>query len=588
MFTSRPELRGSFGMVSSTHWLASQSGMAVLERGGNAFDAAVAAGFVLQVVEPHLNGLGGDLPVILFDARRKAVEVICGQGPAPKKATIAHFQDLGLDMIPGTGLLPACVPGAFGAWLTMLSRYGTMRLGEVLGYAIHYATAGYPVVGAISDAIARMEPVFRQEWPESARVYLSDGVPQPGSVLRNPDLGRTYKRILDEAERAGQDREAQIDAALAAFYRGFVADAIEAHCRVAVEDGTGRHAGLLTAADLGEWKARVEPPVSLKYRKATVHKTGPWGQGPVFLQQLALLQGTGLERMDFLSSEHIHTVTEVSKLAFADREAWYGDPDYTDVPLSALLDSSYADERRKLVSDRASLELRPSSVKGRKPTLPPWASSPAEVVGASARDAVSISNPLGDTCHVDVVDRDGNMVAATPSGAWLQSSPVIAGLGFCLGTRAQMFNFVEGHPNALHPGKRPRTTLSPTIVMRGSEPWLAFGTPGGDQQDQWSLEFFLAHAIFEQNLQEAIDAPMFHNRHFPSSFFPHESYPGDLLVEDRVDPAVASSLRERGHRLELQDGWSLGRLCAVAVDPATGQLLAAANPRGMQGYAAGR
>lgn len=580
-------------MVSSTHWLASQTGMAVLERGGNAFDAAVAAGFMLQVVEPHLNGPGGDLPTILWDTRHPGVEVICGQGPAPSAATTRHFRSLGLEDVPGSGYLAACVPGAFGGWLRMLADHGTMRLRDVLQPAIDYARDGYPLVPAISGAIAQVETLFREEWTGSARVYLKDGVPRPHSTFRNPDLAATYARILDEAERAGRDRDRQIEAALTTFYDGFVAEAIDAACRVPAMDGSGeRHAGLLTAPDLSGWKARVEAPAQYAYGGGTVYKTGPWGQGPVFLQQLSLLRGFDLASMGFLSDAHIHTVTEVAKLAFADREAWYGDPDFGDVPLDALLDDRYAAQRRELIGDRASLELRPGTVKGRGPVIPKTLLQRVETGGAGRWDAIAnparVANPLGDTCHVDVVDRAGNMVAATPSGGWLQSSPVIAGLGFCLGTRAQMFTLDEGHPNTLQPNKRPRTTLSPTLVLRDGEPWLAFGTPGGDQQDQWSLNFFLAHVAFGRNLQEAIDAPMFHSRHFPSSFFPHESAPGWLAVEDRIDPQTAEALRGRGHDVVAQDSWSLGRMCVVGIDPASGQLMAAANPRGMQGYAVGR
>jgi gamma-glutamyltranspeptidase / glutathione hydrolase len=591
MFTTRPELRGSFGMVSSTHWLASQTGMAMLERGGNAFDAAVAAGFVLQVVEPHLNGPGGDLPIILWDARQAKVEVICGQGPAPNAASIRQFRELGLDDVPGTGLLAACVPGAFGGWLTLLAEHGTLRLRDVLQFAIEYATTGYPIVPAISEAIAQVEPLFRKEWHESARIYLTNGVPQPGTIFRNPVLGQTYQRILDQAERAGADRDRQIDAARQTFYEGFVAEAIDAACRVPAMDSSGRrHAGLLTAADLAAWQARTEPSTAFTYQDATVHKTGPWGQGPVFLQQLAILQGFDLNAMGFLTADHIHAVIESAKLAFADREAWYGDPDLADVPLAALLDESYGAQRRRLITDRASLELRPGTVNGRQPVLPRWADRSARDRGRSrpVGDAALLANPLGDTCHVDVIDRAGNLVAATPSGGWLQSSPVIGGLGFCLGTRAQMFTLDEGHPNMLQGGKRPRTTLSPTLVVRGGEPWLAFGTPGGDQQDQWSFNFFLAHAVFGLNLQEAIDTPMFDTRHFPSSFFPHESHPGRLLVENRVEPEVVNELQIRGHDVVLEGPWSLGRLCVAGKDPKTGQLMAAANPRGMQGYAVGR
>jgi gamma-glutamyltranspeptidase / glutathione hydrolase len=578
-------------MVSSTHWLASQTGMAILERGGNAFDAAVAAGFVLQVVEPHLNGPGGDLPIILWDARRARVEVICGQGPAPKVAGIRHFQQLGLDDIPGTGLLAACVPGAFGAWLMLLGEHGTLPLRQVLQYAIGYATAGYPPVAAISSTIAQVALLFKSEWTESARIYLTNGVPEPGSTFRNPDLGRTYQKILEEAERAGPDRDHQIEAARRAFYEGFVADAIDTACRAPVMDSSGaRHTGLLTGDDLAGWRAHREPSAQCRYRDATVHKTAPWGQGPVFLQQLALLEGVDLKAMGFLSPEHIHTVVEGAKLAFADREAWYGDPDFADVPLAALLDGGYASARRRLISDQASRELRPGTVSGRRPVLPRFAEQAkrdherSHAVG----DPTLLANPLGDTCHVAVIDREGNMVAATPSGGWLQSSPVIKGLGFGLGTRAQMFNLDEGHPNALQGGKRPRTTLSPNLVMREGEPWLAFGTPGGDQQDQWAFNFFLAHAVFGLNLQEAIDAPMFHTIHFPSSFYPHEAYVGRLHVENRLDPKTVEQLRNRGHNIVTDGPWTLGRLCVAGKDPKTGQLMAAANPRGMQGYAVGR
>jgi gamma-glutamyltranspeptidase/glutathione hydrolase len=591
MFTTRPELRGTFGMVSSTHWLASQTGMAILERGGNAFDAAVAAGFVLQVVEPHLNGPGGDLPIILWDARQQKVEVICGQGPAPKAATVRHFRDLGFDDIPGTGLLAACVPGAFGAWLMLLGEHGTMRLRDVLQYAVEYATSGYPMVAAIAQAIEQVAPIFRSEWLESARIYLTNGVPEPGSTFRNPDLGGTYERILAEADGAGGDRDRQIEVARLTFYEGFVAEAIDAACRVPAIDSSGeRHAGLLTGADLAGWRARSEPSTQLAYGDATVHKTAPWGQGTVFLQQLAQLQDVDLKAMGFLSADHIHTVVESAKLAFADREAWYGDPAFVEVPVAALLDRGYASQRRQLISDRASLDLRPGSPNGKRPVMPRFARRPtrdrerSQAVG----DPTLRANPLGDTCHVAVVDRAGNMVAATPSGGWLQSSPVIPGLGFGLGTRAQMFNLDEGHPNALQGGKRPRTTLSPNLVLRGGEPWLAFGTPGGDQQDQWSFNFFLAHAVFGLNLQEAIDAPMFHSSHFPSSFYPHESHPGQLHVENRLDADTLQQLRDRGHDLVLDGPWSLGRLAVAGKDPKTGQLMAAANPRGMQGYAVGR
>jgi gamma-glutamyltranspeptidase / glutathione hydrolase len=608
-FTTRPELAGTFGMVASTHWLASAAGMAVLEKGGNAFDAAVAAGFTLQVVEPHLNGPGGEVPVIGHDARRGETFVVCGQGTAPAAATVEAYTGLGLDLVPGSGLLAATVPGAFGGWLLLLREYGTLRLRDVLGYAIGYAQSGYPLVPAISWSIASVADLFREHWHSSAEVYLPDGgVPAPGSLFANRALAATYQRILAEAEAASDDRDAQLEAARAAWYDGFVADEIAKFATTAVMDVTGeRHRGLLTGHDLATWHARLEAPVTYDYQDLTVCKTGPWGQGPVFLQQLALLRGYDLAATEPGSAEYIHLVTEVSKLAFADREAWYGDPAFTDVPVDDLLSVAYNDERRKLIGDSANMELRPGRPGGREPELPEFATQafggtdfdPAERVRRGSGDPgidPATGEPLGrsahaqarrgDTCHLDVADRWGNVVTATPSGGWLQSSPVIPSLGFCLGTRGQMFTLTPGLPATIAPGKRPRTTLTPTLALRDGEPYLAFGTPGGDQQDQWTLGFFLSHVNFGMNLQQAIDFPAFHSAHMPSSFYPRHAQPGRLDVESRVGDEAIDELRRRGHRVHVQPPWSLGRISAVA---RRGRLLhAAANPRGMQGYAVGR
>ena len=591
MFTTRPELAGTHGMVASTHWLASAAGMAVLESGGNAFDAAVAAGLTLQVVEPHLNGPGGEVPILAYRADRNVTLVVNGQGPAPAAASIARFEELGLDLVPGTGLLSACVPGAFDAWMLLLGELGTLRLADVMGYAIGYAQHGYPLVPRISTTIRSVEGLFREEWSSSAQVYLRGGVPGPGTLFANPDLARTYRRIVDEAEAKTSDRDEQIQAARDAFYRGFVAEAIDGWVTTAqVMDASGRrHRGLLTGDDLAGYRSELEEPVTLDYHGFTVCKAGPWSQGPVFLQQLALLAGFDIASMGHNSPDFVHTVVECAKLAFADREAWYGDPDFVDVPLTELLDPAYADERRTLVGEEASRELRPGAVGGRDPRLPPFSAAPAANTAGAGEPTVSRGGETyGDTTHVDVVDRVGNMVAATPSGGWLQSSPVVPGLGFSLTTRAQMFWLREGLPNSLAGGKRPRTTLTPSLALRDAEPYMAFGTPGGDQQDQWSLTFFLAHVHFDLNLQEAIDAPMFHTNHFPSSFYPRTAAPGEVVAEARLEPAVVAALRARGHDVTVVDGWSLGRLSAVSQDSKSGLLRAAANPRGMQGYAVGR
>ena len=594
IFTTRPEIAGTFGVVTSTHWLASAAGMAMLERGGNAFDAAVAAGFALQVVEPHLNGPGGEVPMIVHRAGNgglEGVEVICGQGVAPAGATIAHYKGLGLDLVPGAGLLASVVPGAFDAWMLLLRDYGTLAPGDVLAHAIDYAGGGYPLVPGICDTIARVEALFRDEWPTSAAVYLPGGaLPGPGHLFRNQTLAATYKRLLAEAEAAGADREAQIEAMRAAWYRGFVAEAIDGFCRSQVlMDASGRrHGGVLTGDDMARWQATVEAPVSYDYHGVTLCKNGPWSQGPVFLQQLALLAGFDLPAMDPLGAEFVHLVTECAKLALADREAFYGDPDFVEVPLERLLSDAYNAERRALVGSQASHEQRPGAIPGHGGRI--LAGTPdaalAEALGAGEPTVQTDGTTRGDTCHLDVIDRAGNMISATPSGGWLQSSPVIPELGFCLNSRAQMFWLEAGLPASLAPGKRPRTTLSVNLALKEGVPWMVFGTPGGDYQDQWTLTFLLRALHGQMNLQQAIEAPMFQTDHMPSSFWPRAADPGSLSLEGRFGEATVEALARKGHRVTVVEDWALGRLSAAQRQD--GLIKAAANPRFMQGYAIGR
>jgi gamma-glutamyltranspeptidase/glutathione hydrolase len=592
-FTTRPEIDGTFGVVTSTHWIATAVGMAALEKGGNAFDAACATAFTLQVVEPHLNGPGGDVPVILWDTRNGKPEVICGQGPAPAAATIAYFHKLGLDMMPGTGLLAACVPGMFDTWMRILRDYGTMRLADVLAPAISYARDGHPLVERANATIKTVEKLFREHWPTSAAVYLPGGkVPETGSLFANPTLADTYARVLREAEGAGGDRVAQIERARKTWSQGFVAEAIDKFCRTQdIMDTSGeRHRGLLTGDDMARWQAKVEAPLTYDYGRYTVCKPGVWSQGPVMLQQLALLKGFGLDGLDVTGPDFIHLVVECSKLAYADREKFYGDPDFGEIPIATLLSDAYNDERRKLVDKTASLELRPGSVEGFgaivKLRRAEGARDAVGAMGAGEPTVGRMGEMRGDTVHFDIVDRAGNMISATPSGGWLQSSPVIPELGFGLGTRGQMFWLEEGHPAALAPGKRPRTTLSPSLALRDGEPYLAWGSPGGDQQDQWTTQLFLRHVHAGMNLQEAIDAPAWHSEHFPISFWPRTARPGVLVVESRVPAATREELTRRGHIVEVGPGWSEGRLTAASRDGRRRR--AAANPRGMQGYAAGR
>ena len=594
MFTTRPEVRGTFGAVASTHWIASAVGMSALERGGNAFDAAAAAGFVLQVVEPHLNGPGGEVPIILKRHDAPEPAVICGQGPFPAAATPERFAALGLRQVPGTGLLPSVVPGAFDAWMLLLRDHGTWTPRAVLEMAIGYAEDGFPVLPRVASSILAARDFFAAEWPSSAEVWLPGGeVPRPRARLRTPAIAAVYRRVLAEAEAAGGDREAQIEAARDAFYRGFVAEAVDRFYRTAelVDSSGRRHGGLLTGDDLARYAARTEATVSRDHRGFVVHKTGPWGQGPVLLQALALLEGFDIGAMEPAGEAFVHTVVECMKLAYADREVFYGDPDAVDVPLATLLSDDYAAARRRLVGEGASRSLVPGDLPGaaeRMARVLAMAGSETPAVGLGHGEPTFAPLPVewGDTVHLDVVDRHGNMVSATPSGGWLQSSPAVPGLGFSISTRGQMCWLEPGHPATLRPGIRPRTTLTPTLVTRDGEGYLALGTPGGDQQDQWTLAVLLRHLHHGLDLQAAIDLPLFTSKHFPESFYPRRMEPGRLLAEERFGAAVLGGLERRGHLVRVEPPWSLGRVCAAG--RRDGFVVAAATPRLMQAYAVGR
>jgi len=605
-FTTRPEIRGTYGVVSSTHWLASQVAMGVLERGGNAFDAAVAGGFALQIVEPHLNGPGGEAPILFWSEQERRMRALCGQGPAPALASAAWFRDRGHALVPGIGLLPAVVPGAFGAWLTMLRDYGTWELREVLQPAIDYARNGFPLVPRIVQAIVAVQALFRSEWSSSAEVWLPGGrVPHPGELFRTPVTAATYERLITEAK--GANRKARIDAAIDLWYRGFVAQAIDDFYRNAeVRDCTGeRNGGLLRHDDMANWQASYDEPATTQYGRYTLAKCGVWSQGPVFLQQIGMLRHQDIAGLPADGPEFVHRVAEAAKLAFADRLAWYGDPAHVDVPLDALIGDEYARQRTALIGDRASAELRPGSPGGRTPRLPDLSAGARALAQADTRFGIGEPTfaPLppaqewasrelfvGDTCHIDVIDRHGNMVAATPSGGWLSSSPVVPGLGFAISTRLQMSWLDEGLPGTLAPGKRPCTTLSPGLALRDGEPYMAFGTPGGDQQDQWTVAFFLRHAALGMNLQEAIDAPSWHIDHFPGSFWPRNVTLNRLTAESRFPEDTLQALRAAGHEVKVGPPWSEGRISVCTREPAGDGLLlrAAANPRGMQSYAVGR
>jgi gamma-glutamyltranspeptidase/glutathione hydrolase len=581
-FTTRPTLRGSFGMVASTHWLASQSAMAVLERGGNAFDAAVAAGFVLHIVEPHLNGPGGDLVGLVAPVGHPP-RVLAGLAPAPRGASVESYRALGLEVVPGSGLLAATAPGAFDAWLLLLRDYGTWELGEVVEFALGYAEDGYPVIPAITRTISAVEELFRDAWPTSASAWL--GV-ETGGIHTRPVWAATLRRLLDGA--SGENRIDRIDSVRAAWRTGFVADAIDEFARRPVRDSSGRdRPGVITAADVAQYSASWEHPVQLSFRGSTVLKAGAWTQGPSLLQSLAVLDGFEDDRLDPSAEPGAHTILEVLKLSLADRDAWYGDDGST--PLEILLSSEYAAQRRALVTDLAAHDQRPGSPAGRTPYIPITGTATKSGDGLAgtgeptvARDGVT----RGDTCHVDIADRFGNVLSITPSGGWLQSSPDIPALGFCLGSRLQMTWLEDGLPSSLRPGQRPRTTLSPTLVMREDGSVLALGTPGGDQQDQWQLTFLLRYLVGGYELQQAIDAPNLHSTSANESFAPRTRIPGGVVIESRVGADVIAGLRKRGHDVVVSPPWALGRLSAVS--RGADGMRGAANPRGMQGYAVGR
>jgi gamma-glutamyltranspeptidase/glutathione hydrolase len=578
---TRPVIRGRSLVVACGHYLAAAAGMRMRALGGNAFDAGVAMVFAQSVLEFQSFGFGGEVPILVYDARERRVVAIDGNTRAPSRATIEWYRSQGITLIPGDGFLAAGVCAVPDALITVLDRYGRLSLEQVLAPAIELAAGGFPVYEGMLRSVAEHEPRLR-EWPSSAALFFPGGaMPRLGDTWRNPDLARTFERLV-EAERGARSRGRSegLAAARDYFYRGSIAREIVAFQReTKIRDANGVVSnGLLVEDDFAAFRVRLEAPVSATYRGYEVHKCGPWSQGPVFLQQLGLLEGIDLQALGHNSADYIHTVVEATKLAMADRERYYGDPDYVDVPLRGLLSKAYAASRRGLIDPRAaSAELRPGDpypFEGR--------TAPASHAAVDGR-AWS-----GGTTGTRAVDADGNMFSATPSGGWFRSSPVIPGLGFSLGTRIQMFWLHDpAHPGALAPRKRPRTTLTPSLVTREGEPHLVFGTPGGDQQDQWTLQFFLNTVDFGMDVQDAIDAPSFHTAHMPSSFYPRQAKPLELVVERRIPEAVLEQLRARGHEIRLAGDWSLNYTTAVRYDPVRRLIEGGASSRGERNYAIG-
>jgi gamma-glutamyltranspeptidase/glutathione hydrolase len=612
--TTRPKITGRKGVVAAGHYLAAAAGMKILAKGGNAVDAGVAAGFALTVVKPAENSMGGEVPILIYSPVEKKAYAISGQGVAPKKATAQWFREQGISVIPADGYLGATVPGLFGSYCTALKKFGRLSLKDVLEPAIDLAEEGYPVYERMAATIAGCAKRYREEWPSSAEVFLPGGKPpEVDQIIKQPALAETFKRLVRAEQSyidsnpdacsavtgsdasstaAGSDvcsavagsgtrfaatgpdicsaaadpnacaaaagREKAIDCAISYYYNEIADDILEFTKNFPVRDSSGKsYTPLLEKEDFTAYRTLVEEPVSARYRDCEIFKCGPWDQGPVLLQQLRLLEGFPLDEMGHNSAEHIHTIIECTKLAFADREKYYGDPLFVDVPLDYLLSEDYNRERRLLVNpDKANNGVM-------------W--PPEEVKGGGAY--------AGDTTHLDSIDCEGFMMSAMPSGGWIPTSPVIPRLGFPLGTRGQMFSLTPGHPNCVEPGKRPRTTLTPGLAFRGGKPWMAFGSPGGDCQDQWSLQLLVNIVDFGMDLQEAIDTPSFHTNHFINSFYPKNVVVGKIFIEEHVGMETLFGLQAKGHILNILEQNSSSSLCAVAINQKTGAVEGAASAK---------
>ncbi|WP_285727242.1 gamma-glutamyltransferase family protein, partial [Psychromicrobium xiongbiense] len=562
--------------------------------------------------EPHLNGPGGDLVGIFTTAADPVPQVLMGQGPAPARATREHYLAEGLDLVPGSGALAAAVPGALDAWLILLRDHGTWPLADVLRYAIDYARDGHPVAAGVCATIGTVRQLFEEHWTTSAAQWLPDGqVPVAGQLVRNEPWAATLERLVAAASAAEaadpeQPRIAGIEAARM-LWRTEIADAVADFIRTPHRhsDG-GEHAGVLEASDFARFEAGYEPAVSIEFRGYTIAKSGAWGQGPALLETLNILAGFPDDQLDPSTVRGAHLILEAQKLAYADREAYFGDPAAASgdqpVPLGVLLSDEYAERRRALIGEEASSEFRPGTIDGHTPFLPPLrteystgADGLGDTIAGVGEPTVRVSHLVieptgetrGDTCHLDIVDRFGNIISVTPSGGWLQSSPYIPAVGFCLGSRLQMTWLEDGGPSSLTPGRRPRTTLTPTLILKDGKPLAALGSPGGDQQDQWQLLYLLRTLVGGYRPQQAIDAPAFHTTSLVGSFWPRTWQPAGAVVEDRLGEDVIAGLEALGHRITRVGDWALGRLSTAGVSD-DGVLYAAANPRGAQGYATGR
>jgi gamma-glutamyltranspeptidase/glutathione hydrolase len=562
----RSEVRAARGLVAAGRTFTADAGARLMMAGGNAIDAGVASIFAAAVVEISHFGLGGESPIIIYSAKDRRTVVINGQGPAPQAAAPTMFA--GQKSVPANGPLAATIPAVVDAAALALETYGTRSLGDVLEPAIALAD-GFPMYEFLSRYLASerrgSEPY---EW--SMRTYYPDGrVTKAGEMFRQPNLAATL-RALAQAERAALDRGASrvegIRAGRDAFYKGPIAERMSAAVRAA--------GGVMTAADLASYRGRIEEPATATYRGYTVHKAGFWNQGPALLQTLQLLEGFDLGAMGRGSPDAIHTIVESIKLAYADRDRYYADPDFARVPAQALLAPAYAAARRALIDPRkASLEDRPGN--------PEKGTASLHLPASAGRPDEAPPREPGDTTSIQVVDADGNLFSATPSSGWLLGGAFVAGdTGVPMSNRMQAFRLDPASPNVVAGGKRPRTTLTPTVVLKDGRPFLAIGTPGGDSQDQQILLVLLNIIDFGMDVQAAIEAPRVNSLHPQSSFDDHRAQPGVLEVESSLPPETLADLRARGHVLRIRSPYGISTgIVAAGIDPATGRLRGGADPR---------
>jgi len=555
----RPTIAVTQHAISAGHYLAATAGFNILQAGGNAIDAGCAAGIALGVLQSDLVDVAGVAPIMIYLADKQEVVTIAGLGPWPKALDPELFQREHAGKIP-KGVLRTVVPAAPDAWITALRRYGTMSFGEVAAAAIRLARDGFPMYPLMAESLKRHEADHRS-WPSTAAIFLPNGrVPDVGEVFRQTDLAASLQYMADEERAAApRGREAGLEGACDAFYRGDIAREIVAFMR--------QEGGLLSAEDLAEYRSPVGPPERRRFGDLEVFTCGAWCQGPMLLQTLALLEGTDLSSLGQNSADYIHQLAEALKLAFADREAYYGDPAMVEVPLATLISSEYAGERRKLIRpDRAWSEMPPAGDLGR--------------AGTRFRASIGDPDPEPDTSYVCVADRFGNLFSATPSdGSY--GSPVVPGTGLIPSNRGSQSRPDPSHPAGVAPGKRPRLTPNPALAIRGRDQFLPFGTPGGDVQTQAMLQVLLNLFVFGQGVQPAIESPRFATYSFPSSFAPFEYYPGRLAVEGRITEPVAAELARRGHQIQRWPDWiwTAGAVCAILADRCRGTLEAGADPR---------